>query len=142
MKGCIQATEPKRVLRVYADGGTINGSPGEAIYWSVGWDGERKFHVEDEQSGRTWHDEAEYQALRAALRKVRPRLEPGDQVVIYVDYIQIVSWVRHNQQPSPERLHSLHESVLDLIDYTEREYDVDVRVRWVQRGKMVEVLGH
>jgi ribonuclease HI len=129
-------------VTLYADGGTLGGSPGSGIYWSVGNERDGVLRYEDKSGKRRRSDEAEYLALLTALRVIiRSSLEEGDVALVYCDCRPVVNHIRTQQKPRTVRLRSVY---WDIQEALERLKDRGIRVVlvWTKRDKMVEILGH
>lgn len=128
-------------LILWADGGTIGGSPGTGVYWSIGNDTQGVVRYRDESGSMIRSDEAEYLALKAALQLMLHVCQPGQVAVVHMDCRPIVWHIKTQHKPRNKRLRSLYWDVQELLARLD-ENGVDVVFRWVPRRKMVEILGH
>lgn len=128
-------------LVLWADGGTIGGSPGTGVYWSIGNDRHGVVRYRDETGQLKRSDEAEYLALRTALQLLLHICQPGQVAVVCMDCRPIVWHIRTQHKPRNVRLRSLYWDIQELLQRLQRN-GVDVVLQWVPRREMVEVLGH
>jgi ribonuclease HI len=132
--------EPDFVM--YADGGTIGGSPGSrGIYWSVKSEQGLSSCGTDETGRRRRSDEAEYTALITSLQLLLRYTHGGELATIHMDCRPVVRSIRLYQKPRPARCRDLYWAAIELMSRL-HERDVHVVVSWVPRARMVEVLGH
>lgn len=131
--------EPALVL--YADGGTLGGSPGRGIYYSVGNPEYGVIRSRDESGKRRRSDEAEFLALLAALRLSNELLHAGDLGVVLMDCRSVVHHVRRQAKPRCARLRQVYWDIQEVLR-TMLERGVRITLRWVGRTEMVRVLGH
>lgn len=130
------------VATLFADGGTIGGSPGSGIYWSVGGPDHGVLRYEDRTGKRRRSDEAEYLALLTALKVlIRSSLDPGDIVLVWCDCRPVVNHIHGYQKPRAVRLREVYWQIQEALEKL-REREVRVVLRWTKRDRMVEVLGH
>lgn len=133
------AHEPEFVM--YADGGTIGGSPGRGIYWNVKSEQGLASGGTDESGRRRRSDEAEFLALLAALRLLTSFAHQGNVALIRMDCRPLVRHVTLFKKPRAARLRDLYWAVVEtLARLNERE--VRVQIQWVPREQIVAVLGH
>jgi ribonuclease HI len=131
----------RAALTLYADGGTVGGSPGRAIYWSVGTAHQVISREEDPSGRRRWSDEAEFMALLAALRHVEEVCHPGDVGRVVMDCRPLVRHVQTRRRPRCSRLQTLFTEIMDRIRQL-ADRNIRVVVEWAQRRELVSVLGH
>lgn len=127
-------------ITLYADGGTLGGSPGRGVYWSVG-NYQGVTYGEDTTGQLKRSDEAEYLALLAALKILTHRCKPGDIALIYMDCRPVVRHVRTQHKPKNPRLRPLYWEVQEQLDRL-RRMGIRVVLQWVSRKEIVPVLGH
>lgn len=129
-------------VSLYADGGTVGGSPGRSIYWSVGTEGGVPLVREWDDTGRRrWSDEAEYLALHAALKIVLQDCKHGDTALVHMDCRPVVRHIRTNHTPRSPRCRPLYWQCIELLERIQ-ERGVQVVLKWVKRQEVVERLGH
>lgn len=135
----ILQTEGK--LTLYADGGTIGGSPGRAVYWSVGT---REWFIlrKRDESGRfRKSDEAEYHALLDALRCVSIQCESGDTACVRMDCRPVLNHIRCRKPPRAPRLRAVYDEIQEMIESLNSR-GVFVELEWVCQKEMKQILGH
>jgi hypothetical protein len=131
---------PERpVHSLWADGGTVGGSPGKSVYFSVGTNQGIAVHSTSNRYRRS--DEAELLALQAALQMVADRTDDAMDTIVNMDCQSLVSLVNRRRAPSCRRLQGLFSDVTGMLSGLE-ERGVRVFVRYVTRDNMVSVLGH
>jgi ribonuclease HI len=128
-------------LTLYADGGTVGGSPGRSIYWSVGTTSEVIAREEDFSGRRRWSDEAEFLALLSALRHMETTCQPGDRARVVMDCRPLVRHVNTRRRPRCNRLQGLFAEIMDRLRAL-AERNILVAVEWARRQELVSVLGH
>lgn len=128
-------------LAVWADGGTIGGSPGVGVYWSIGNSTHGVVRYRDDSGKRKHSDEAEYLALRAALQLLLAVCSEGDVAQVQMDCKPVVWHISNSQKPRNRRLRSLYWDVKEALRRLD-ENGVDVVLTWVPRKEMVDQLGH
>lgn len=134
------------VLTLYADGGTIGGSPGRGVYWSVASEDGLAVYGVDESGRRKHSDEAEMLALVSALTLTASHLQDGQVVLIWMDCRPLVRrlWALNGgsaRVPRAPRARGLWWELVGRLDRL-RERDIVVALCWVGRERLVEVLGH
>lgn len=128
-------------ITLYADGGTIGGSPGRGIYWTVESDRGTTIRKQDLTGKRRRSDEAEYHALVEALHHLLRIARPGDVAVIFTDSHHVLHHVRRRLRPRSPRLVELYwETILTLRELAERE--ITVILGWCPRQVIRGRLGH
>lgn len=128
-------------LTLYADGGTIGGSPGRGIYYSFGNKTHGIVRKQDVTGKRRRSDEAEFLALLSALRFSGDLLKDGETLLIHMDCRLVVRAVRRQIKPRPARLRALYWDVQEVLARLV-ERGIRIVLRWVKRTEMVKVLGH
>jgi hypothetical protein len=127
---------------LYADGGTLGGSPGQGVYWSVGDEQGAALHRDQDTTGkRRWSDEAEYLALEAALRIILRQAVDGDEWVVLMDCRGVLRQVRNERTPRRPRTRDLYWTCQELL-LRLTDLGVKIHLKWVARGEVVKVLGH
>lgn len=126
---------------LYADGGTLGGSPGRGVYYSVG--SNRGIDLrESDTSGKLRHsDEAEYKALIAALRILGRTCRPGDRALVVMDCRNVLERVAQHRTPRRPRCRTLFWKAVALKQRLESR-GVELHLEWRERRQLVEVLGH
>jgi ribonuclease HI len=148
-------------VHCYVDGGCIGGSPGKAIYWSVGLELDRRtgetaiLYRRRLQEART-NNEAEWFAVLEILRelvayysglpatKLYPYLgkpKRGARVIIYSDSQLVERQFTSEWRTRSARLRPLAYEARELVRKLER-LDVAVKIQWVPRSENVKRLGH
>lgn len=128
-------------LELWADGGTIGGSPGLGVYWSIGNDTQGVVRYRDNSGERKHSDEAEYLALRAALQMLLSVCNKDDVALVRMDCKPVVWHIKNVRKPRSRRLRSLYWDIRELLKRLDKN-SVDVVLLWVPRAEMVKRLGH
>ena len=128
-------------LTLWADGGTIGGSPGAGVYWSIGNSKHGVVRYRDDSGKRKHSDEAEYLALRAALQMLLQVCGKGEVARVRVDCRPVVWHIHNSRKPRNRRLRSLYWDVKELLRRLDSN-GVDVVLEWVSRKEMVDLFGH
>ena len=132
-------TVHRRVL--YADGGTVGGSPGRGIYWSVGGIYSPAVRAQDCSGQCRWSLQAEFAALIEALKTLSQTCRPGSLGVIRMDSRSVVDSVTRGRPPRNARVAAFFLEVQQWL-LSLRERGVRVVIEWVSRDEIQQVLGH
>ena len=122
---------------IFTDGGTIGGSPGNAIYYSMKDPTGFIHRYSSENYSRA--SAAEASGLLAALSWVESQGNPSTPYTIYLDSRTLVS--RVNGHCDPERGHPLERKALQLFHLLQLR-GFRIRIDWSPRETLESELGH
>lgn len=127
---------------VYADGGTLGGSPGShGVRWSVGRaDGPILRQVDTTGRFRR-SEEAEFLAFVEAVRQIRDTCGRGEAALVVTDCSTVLHHFGDRHVPRRRRLRDLYALGRDLMKEL-RFHGVDVRIAQRGRDEVEAVLGH
>jgi ribonuclease HI len=116
----------------------VGGSPGRAVYWSVGTDAGVALHDTSTRHHRS--DEAELLALLAALR-LAAAVADAPLAIVHMDCASLIRLVNRRTAPRCRRLAAPFGDVLACLDEL-RARGCRVAIRYVPRLEIEGVLGH
>lgn len=127
--------------RLWADGGTFGGSPGTGVYWSIGNKKSGIIRYRDLSGQKKHSDEAEYLALEAALQLLLRVSQAGEVAVVQLDCQPVVWHIQNYKTPRNARLREHYWAIREMLKRLKKN-GVEVRLKWVPRTEMMDVLGH
>lgn len=117
------------MIEIYVDGGS-RGNPGYAGGGFVIFENGIKNEEGSEYYGEKTNNQAEYLALRDALRKAYEKFGPHTDVQVYMDSMLAVEQMNGNWKVKSENVRPLHQEVRRIADQFN-----DFRITHIRREK-------